>query len=554
MSLEPRRRRTGTEDPGRLRRGNAGPTRFLPDFDTFARLHRVGTSLPVAWERGDPGWEPLALVEALPATSTVFLLETPGGPEDLERRTFLAWDPERELVLRRGVLESGGPGLRRSRRRCAAPLVALRQALAAAGARPVPYGEGWNGGLVGYVSYDFKNHLERLPDTVVDDLGTPELRLALVRRLVSWDHRRGSVQLRVNLQCRAKRARDDWHRSLAALEALDGDVTQLLHSSPGSGGRAGTERHAVSGTGAAMISTLHSNLERSAYDAMLAKAHEHILDGDIYQANLSHRFETHYVGDGLDLYKRLRAINPSPFATYMRFAEHTLVSCSPERLVQLTGGQVTTRPIAGTRPRAASVRADRALERELLASEKERAEHLMIVDMARNDIGRVCELGSVEVERFMSVERYSHVRHLVSNVVGRLRSDCDAFDLLAAVFPGASITGVPKIRCMQIIDALERVRRGVYTGSAGYIGLDGRVDLNILIRTFFLQAGHAYFHVGGGIVADSNAESEYEETLAKARALHEALWATAGARVEKRRPGAGRSTAAKTTGFTGGRR
>ena len=256
---------------------------------------------------------------------------------------------------------------------------------------------------------------------------------------------------------------------------------------------------------------------------MLARAHEHILAGDIYQANLSHRFSAPFTGRGLDLYRRLREINPSPFACWLRFPEHEVVSCSPERLVKLEGGRAETRPIAGTRARGEDRAADRRLHLELLGNEKERAEHLMIVDMARNDLGRVCEPGSVEVERFMSVEDYSHVRHLVSNVVGSLRSDRDAFDLLGATFPGASITGVPKVRCMQIIDSLEKVRRGVYTGSAGYIGLDGSMDFNILIRTFLLQEGRAYWHVGGGIVADSNAEREYEETLAKGRALQEAL-------------------------------
>ena len=504
--------------------------RVLPDFEVFARLHRQGRSLPVLWDCADPGWEPLALVAALPESATVFLLESPGGPPDLERRTFLSWDPEQEFVLRRGVLETSGAGVEPSRKRCRAPLAALRQVLHAEGAIAVPYADGWNGGLIGYLGYDCKNYLERLPDRVRDDLGTPELHFGLVRRLVSWEHESGRVQLRVNRRCRSSRAREDWKHALAALEGLADEVTRLQAAA-----RSGARRRALRAreqgvSRAAMISSLRSNLDREAYDAMLARAHEHILDGDIYQANLSHRFESRYAGDGLDLYRHLRSINPSPFATYMRFPDHILVSCSPERLVQLQQGRVSTRPIAGTRPRGDDRRADRVLERELLASEKERAEHLMIVDMARNDIGRVCELGSVEVQRFMSVERYSHVRHLVSNVVGSLRRDRDAFDLLAAVFPGASITGVPKIRCMQIIDALETQRRGVYTGSAGYFGLDGNADFNILIRTFLLQNGRAYFHVGGGIVADSEAESEYQETLAKARALLEALWATAGAR------------------------
>jgi aminodeoxychorismate synthase component I len=279
----------------------------------------------------------------------------------------------------------------------------------------------------------------------------------------------------------------------------------------------------------AVPAALRSNLTRAEYDRMLHRCREHILAGDIYQANLSHRFSAPFAGDGLDLYRQLRTINPSPFSAYLRFPDQEIVSCSPERLVKLEHGRVETRPIAGTRPRGADRDSDRRLQRDLLVNEKERAEHLMIVDMARNDIGRVCEAGSVEVERFMQVEAYSHVRHLVSNVRGSLRSDCDAFDVLAATFPGASITGVPKVRCMEIIDALEPVRRGVYTGSAGYIGLDGVMDFNILIRTFLLQDGCASFHVGGGIVADSQPEREYAETLAKGRALAEALTAAASA-------------------------
>jgi anthranilate/para-aminobenzoate synthase component I len=494
--------------------------RVIPDAETWARLHRAGFSLPVYLDFADPGWDPAHLVAGIDTLLPVYLFETPGGPADLERRSFLAWDPEWELVLRQRRLETRIGGERAARVPCADPLVELRARLSAEGAQSVPYGDGFSGGLAGYIAYDFKNHLERLPDRVRDDLGTPELRLGFVRRVVSWDHRARRVRLCVQFRCRSTRAATDRTRALAALEELREDVRRAFSARPA---RPVPPRRGRAG--APDAGGLRSNLERAAYDAMLARALEHILAGDIYQANLSHRFEAGYRGSGLDLYRRLRAINPSPFATYLRFPEHEVVSCSPERLVRLERGRVETRPIAGTRPRAAAAHLDRHLERELLGSEKERAEHLMIVDMARNDIGRVCELGSVAVEDFMTVERYSHVRHLVSTVAGRLRADRDGFDLLAAVFPGASITGVPKVRCMQIIDALETVRRGVYTGSAGYFGLDGSVDLNILIRTFLLQGGRAYFHVGGGIVADSEPESEYRETLAKARALCEALQA-----------------------------
>jgi anthranilate/para-aminobenzoate synthase component I len=489
---------------------------IVPDLEFFVAHHRRGMSMPVALEIPDPGWDFAALASALPADATVYLFETAGAPPDLERRSFLAWDPECEYVLRRDRLETWRNGRCVKQKQAAQPVSQLRALLQGAGGGAIPYGHGFAGGLIGYVAYEFKNHLERLPDRVRDDLGTPELRLGLVRRVVCRDQRDGRLSLRVSLRCTAD-ARRDWRRAQAALRAFQVEVEALA------------ARCAPQPTPARLAVVRgvrvepRSNLSRAAYDRMLARAHEHILDGDIYQANLSHRFDAPFDGDGIELYRRLRAINPSPFATYLRFPEHEVVSCSPERLVKLEHGRVETRPIAGTRPRGSDRASDRALQRDLLANEKERAEHLMIVDMARNDIGRVCEAGSVEVERFMRVEGYSHVRHLVSNVAGTLREGQDAFDLLAATFPGASITGVPKIRCMQIIDSLESVRRGVYTGSAGYIGFDGGMDFNILIRTFLLQGGRAYFHVGGGIVADSRAGREYEETLAKGRALHEAL-------------------------------
>jgi anthranilate/para-aminobenzoate synthase component I len=216
-------------------------------------------------------------------------------------------------------------------------------------------------------------------------------------------------------------------------------------------------------------------------------------------------------------------VNPSPFAGLLHFDEVSLISCSPERLIKLRDRKAETRPIAGTRPRGASSSADRELIGELLASEKERAEHLMLVDLERNDLGRVCEFGTVQVDEFMTIEQYSHVSHIVSNVSGRLRPDATPFDVIRATFPGGTITGVPKIRCMEIIEELEPVRRGPYTGSFGYIGWNGDLDLNIIIRTLVLCGRHGYLQVGAGIVADSDPDKEYEETLHKAQAFFSSL-------------------------------
>jgi anthranilate/para-aminobenzoate synthase component I len=277
----------------------------------------------------------------------------------------------------------------------------------------------------------------------------------------------------------------------------------------------------------------HPDQTRDAYLDRVRRCQEYISSGDIYQANLSHRFTLQHPGtynDSTDrqsyeqeLYRRLQAVNPSPFSGLIHFDDVTLISSSPERLVRLHSRQADTRPIAGTRPRGHDDRDDQRLIGELLANEKERAEHLMLVDLERNDLGRVCQFGSVQVDEFMAIEQYSHVSHIVSNVSGTLRPEATPFDLIRALFPGGTITGVPKIRCMEIIEELEPVRRGPYTGSFGYIGWNGDLDLNIVIRTLVWCGGKGYLQVGAGIVADSDPSKEYEETLQKAQAFFSAL-------------------------------
>jgi anthranilate/para-aminobenzoate synthase component I len=260
------------------------------------------------------------------------------------------------------------------------------------------------------------------------------------------------------------------------------------------------------------------------------RCQEYIASGDIYQANLSHRFRVSCdaLSEGglqadLSAYRRLRALNPSPFSGLLRFNAVRLVSSSPERLVRLDGRRADTRPIAGTRPRGNTIRDDQRLVEELRANEKERAEHVMLVDLERNDLGRVCQFGSVHVDELMTLEQYSHVSHLVSHIVGTLAGQTTGFDLLKAMFPGGTITGVPKIRCMEIIEELEPVRRGPYTGSMGYISWSGDLDFNILIRTLMMMNGTGYLQVGAGIVADSDPAREYEETIHKAQAFFSAF-------------------------------
>lgn len=402
------------------------------------------------------------------------------------------------------------------------PLRLLKQALAGHQVERTHDLPPFFGGAVGYFSYDFVRRLEPLPCHAVDDLSLPEFQFALFELITAIDHRTDAIHLifcpsseRFLGESREKLYREGLDR-MAELEArlaaptLPNELTEQL--------------------GAVAFTAEQT---RDAYEDRVRKCQQYISAGDIYQANLSHRFaiavpELARSGIGRlqyeqAIYRKLRAVNPSPFSGLLHLDDLSLVSCSPERFVRLQGRRAETRPIAGTKPRGRNIIEDQRLVGELMHSEKERAEHLMLVDLERNDLGRVCEFGSVRVDEFMAVEQYSHVSHIVSNVSGALRSDATPFDLISATFPGGTITGVPKIRCMEIIDELEPVRRGPYTGSFGYIGWNGDLDLNIIIRTLVLSRDKGYLQVGAGIVADSDPAKEYEETLQKAQAFFAAL-------------------------------
>ncbi|HUT24831.1 MAG TPA: anthranilate synthase component I family protein, partial [Sumerlaeia bacterium] len=268
---------------------------------------------------------------------------------------------------------------------------------------------------------------------------------------------------------------------------------------------------------------VESNFTREEYERVVERCKDYIRAGDILQVVPSQRFKRTYYGDPFDLYRALRAINPSPFMYYLQLGDLRIAGSSPEVLIRLEDGDVCVRPIAGTRPRGATREEDAALEKDLLADKKERAEHLMLVDLGRNDVGRVCEYGTVEVDELMVIERYSHVMHIVSNVKGKLRKDLNAFDVLRAGFPAGTVSGAPKIRAMEIIDEMEPVRRGPYAGSVGYIAFNGNLDTAITIRTMVIQGNSVYVQAGGGVVADSTPSREYEETCNKARAMMKAI-------------------------------
>ena len=370
------------------------------------------------------------------------------------------------------------------------------------------------GGLVGFLGYDFGQSLERLPSISADDQGLPPLRLGLHDWVVAWDRRTGHAWL-------GGRAVGGDGRRLA--RRLDDVHARLM---------AGTQRATTddidldaAGVDDGTPLRFRSSLSRAAYEAGVQRVRAHIAHGDIYQANLTRRLETPFTGDPWERYRRLRTGDPSLFSAYLDLgaspetgAPRALLSASPEPFLSLDpDGVVASDPIKGTRPRGRDRAEDRALACELLASAKDRAENVMIVDVLRNDLGRVCRPGSVRVPRLCRLERTAAVQHLVSTVTGQLAADHDAFDLLAASFPGGSITGAPKIRAMEILEGLEPVRRGPYTGALGWIGPDGAMQTSILIRTFVADGRRLTLHVGGGITWGSDPAAEWEETVAKAR-------------------------------------
>ncbi|WP_429886376.1 anthranilate synthase component I family protein [Geoalkalibacter halelectricus] len=377
------------------------------------------------------------------------------------------------------------------------PFVVLEQVLQARRLSRGPESTPFPGGFFGYLGYDLAWWIEDLPRTARRDLPVPALWLAWVDVTAVYDHATRTL-------------------TLATLDP-NFDLDELARRVQSLPLAPAPQPQRPTPCAPAPV------LSREQFMARVQRAKDYIAAGDIYQANLSCRFDTHSEVPGTDLYAHLRRINPSPFACYLRTPEVEIISSSPERLVSLRGGVAETRPIAGTRPRGYTPPEDAVLGRELLAHPKERAEHVMLLDLERNDLGKVCAAGSVEVDEFMVLERYSHVTHIVSNVRGRLREDCGPFALLRAMFPGGTITGVPKKRCMEIIEELEPVGRGTYTGSAGYLGATGEMDWNILIRTFQRCGTHLSYQTGAGIVADSDPAHEWAECLAKGAALRNVL-------------------------------
>jgi para-aminobenzoate synthetase component 1 len=392
---------------------------------------------------------------------------------------------------------------------------------------PIPGLPPFQGGLAGYIGYDWGARLERLPAARFDDLAVPDLVLGLYDWVIGWDHRIGtawlvSTGLPETGQAAIRRARERIELPRARLGGRS--VAHALARPEPSAPPDSAPTYPVSGIERAEKIGLRSTFTHSGYLDAVARVREYIRAGDIFQANISQRFQGAFEESSFELYRRLRQRNPAPFAAFLGFDEVTVLSASPERFLRLAEGRVVeTRPIKGTRPRGLGPMHDAALGRALAESAKDRAENVMIVDLLRNDLSRVCRPGTVRVPELFALEHHPTVHHLVSTVLGELAPEADAVDLIRAAFPGGSITGAPKVRAMEIIAELEPTQRGVYCGSIGYISATGAMDTSIVIRTYVALGGQVYFQAGGGIVADSDVELEYRETLDKARGLIEVL-------------------------------
>ncbi len=485
---------------------------YYPTREEFVRRSQSGNLVPVYREILADMETPVSAYRKIARGKYSFLLESVEGGERLARYSFLGTDPflvfkskgrDVQTVWRwradKVKLEDGQD-----------PLDVLKGLLAQYKYVDDPELPRFCGGAVGYIGYDAVRFFESIPDSTTDDLNVPDSFFVFTDILLVFDH----VKHRIKVVCNPEVGSDPSTTYDLACEKIDEIVDRLRQPLPVEP-KERTHGEALKPT---------SNMTKAQYEKMVEAAKEYIKAGDIIQIVPSQRLSVPLgPTDPFDVYRALRSVNPSPYMYYLNYDDMKIIGTSPEILVTEDRGVVTTRPIAGTRRRGKTDEEDQALEKELLADEKERAEHIMLVDLGRNDLGRVCKYGTVEVDQLMVIERYSHVMHIVSNVRGQLADGKDQFDVLRATFPAGTVSGAPKIRAMEIIDELEPTRRGTYAGAIGYFSFSGNMDTCITIRTILVKDGIAYMQAGGGVVADSVPENEYQESMNKAGALLKAI-------------------------------
>jgi anthranilate synthase component 1 len=483
---------------------------ILPTYEELEGMAGQGNVIPVRKDiLGDLHTPASAFLRVAQGRRRVFLLESVEGGERLARYSFIGWDPY--LVLRgKGqniTVEENGEISKRSGK----PIEILREISQAF--RPVATSDlpPFVGGGVGFFSYDLVRHFENLPESATDELGVDDFQVMYFSSILAFDHLRHRIHIIANvLTDRGKQSlRSRYQDALKRIDQIEKRLTAPMSISNSSS--------------MSDVPEPVSNVKKEDYCRNVMQAKEYIQAGDIFQVVLSQRLAMKIRCEPFDIYRALRFINPAPYLFFLRLDDLYLAGASPEMLVKVRDGRVEYGPIAGTRPRGQSEEEDARLAAELLDDPKERAEHIMLVDLGRNDLGRVSEFGTVTVSSLMRIEKYSHVMHLVSTVEGQLRRDLDAFDALRSCLPAGTVSGAPKVRAMEIIEDFEPSRRGVYGGAVGYIDFSGNMDTCIALRTILIKEGIAYIQAGGGIVADSVPELEWQESMNKAEALVRAV-------------------------------
>jgi anthranilate synthase component I len=485
-----------------------------PDFHEFQRLAKQGNLIPVYDVFSADLLTPVsAYLRIAQDARYSFLLESVEGGEKIARYTFAGANPEEVFRYANGacVMESRDRLVWEERD----PVSFLRSRIERFQPVRLPGLPPLVAGAIGYFSYDMVRQIERLPRQLRDEIGLYDAMLMFYQGIIAFDH----VQHRLWIVRNVFTEGEGSLRAKYDAAAREIKRTKRKLEEPVAAERPKKEAK----TKKRSPLRVKSNFERGEYLDVVRKAKAYIRAGDIFQVVLSQRFSAKTQADPFKVYRELRALNPSPYLFYLQLNDVWVVGSSPEMLVKVQGRDVFYRPIAGTQPRGKDESEDLRLEKQMLASEKERAEHIMLVDLGRNDLGRVCDYGTVKVEQLLTVERFSHVMHLVSSLRGRLREDVDCFDALMACFPAGTVSGAPKVRAMEIIEELERTRRGIYAGGVLYLDFAGNLDSCIALRTMVIKNGVAYVQAGGGIVADSTPEGEYQESVNKSKALLTAL-------------------------------
>jgi anthranilate synthase component I len=487
---------------------------LIPSRAEFRHLAEKGNLIPVYAEFVADYETPIAVFEKIDNGRRSFLLESAETGDFVGRYSFLGSDPQIYFESRdRSIVIEEANGERREFVTDSDPLTELSRIMGRFRFVNTPELPPFAGGAVGYLGFDCVRFFEpTVGAPPPDELGVPDSVFLITDTYLVFDHRMRRLKIVANALVENGKVDQAYDLAAAKVQKLIGKLetparTRFMNTAP--------VIHAPAPA---------SNTSKEEFHEMVARGKEHIEAGNIFQMVPSQRFRTAYSGEPLALYRALRFVNPSPYMFCLRLGESfSLVGSSPEVHVRLVDDEVEIRPLAGTRRRGSTTEEDQNLATELLADPKERAEHLMLVDLARNDVGRICQYGSVKVTDFMSIERYSHVMHIVSDVVGRIRPDQSAYDVMRATFPAGTVSGAPKVRAMQLINELEKNKRGVYAGAVGYFGFDGNLDSCIALRTIVLKDDVAYVQAGGGLVADSTPEGEYEESVNKASAMFRAL-------------------------------